>query len=36
MDVVQDGRLVRLPAEMGGMLPPLSALGPVSDSPARA
>ncbi|RRC95318.1 WD40 repeat domain-containing protein, partial [Schaalia canis] len=34
--VVQDGRLVRLPAEMGGMLPPISALGPASDSPARA
>uniref|UniRef100_UPI0015889E7D WD40 repeat domain-containing protein n=1 Tax=Schaalia sp. Marseille-Q2122 TaxID=2736604 RepID=UPI0015889E7D len=34
--VVEDGRMVRLPAEMGGMLPPISALGPASDSPARA
>ncbi|WP_371164112.1 NACHT domain-containing protein [Buchananella felis] len=31
--VVQDDRLVRLPAEMGGMLPPLSALGRTPTSP---
>ncbi|WP_371151413.1 NACHT domain-containing protein [Buchananella felis] len=34
--VVQDDRLVRLPAEMGGMLPPLSALGRTPTSPATA